>query len=200
MAGSSFVSQIHFPFSWTEVARAIWQKYPNPMAQHVISVDVLERSVDQNGLIRTERIIGVEQNAPRWVLKLIGSDSHTFVREVTFIVPHIPHLDQHPAVLQASINLSLAKVLTCHERISYLPNSEVLTSAFDSIALTSPSTTFHQLATFIAKGKLAKGQAWEAVGKRVEKVSVDRFDSNASVGRQGFEFVLNQLYGNRTPP
>lgn len=47
------------------------KKYPNPHATHVVSVDAVERSVDpQTGVLRSERIIGVQQGAPKWITKV----------------------------------------------------------------------------------------------------------------------------------
>ena len=182
---TSFASEASYPFHWADIARAVWAKYPNPLAEHVRSVDTISRTIDDRGVIRTERIIGVEQGAPRWVMKvpsflstpevrnvnganvqLVGGGKETYVREITFIVPHLGEdgagAHQPPAVLQASINLSMGKILTCHERISYIP-------------LSPSSTMFSQLATFTARGTIARGQTWESVGKRVERVSVDRY-------------------------
>ena len=47
------------------------RKYPNPFATHVHSVDTLSRTVDpETGIIRSERIIGVQQGAPKWITKV----------------------------------------------------------------------------------------------------------------------------------
>lgn len=47
------------------------RKYPNPFATHVHSVDTLSRTVDPvTGIIRSERIIGVQQGAPKWITKV----------------------------------------------------------------------------------------------------------------------------------
>lgn len=47
------------------------RKYPNPYATHVHSVDTLSRTMDtETGVIRTERIIGVQQGAPKWITKV----------------------------------------------------------------------------------------------------------------------------------
>ena len=32
---------------WTDVTNAIWQKYPNPFAAHVLSSDVIDRYLDK---------------------------------------------------------------------------------------------------------------------------------------------------------
>ena len=53
------------------VVIGMWHKYPNPHCSHVITVDVLDRSVDPNtGVIRTERILGCQQKAPMWIVKV----------------------------------------------------------------------------------------------------------------------------------
>ena len=49
----------------------LFKKYPNPYATHVQSVDTINRSVDpETGVIRSERIVGVQQGAPRWITKV----------------------------------------------------------------------------------------------------------------------------------
>lgn len=55
-------------YNFNQVASVLFQKYPNDYASHVVSVDILDRTVDpETGVVRSERIIGVKQPAPRWV-------------------------------------------------------------------------------------------------------------------------------------
>jgi hypothetical protein len=103
-----FTTEFSFPFPWPALAFAVINKYPNPLAPHVISIDVLERSFLPDGTIRSERVIGVQQDSPGWVnrvslmstfghrcaqadgfplLQLLGSQDVTYVREVSFVVP-----------------------------------------------------------------------------------------------------------------
>lgn len=66
---------------WSHVVIGMWRKYPNPKCSHVVSVDVVDRSVDpETGIIRTERILGCKQKAPRWIVK---------VRRVPYISPFV---------------------------------------------------------------------------------------------------------------
>jgi hypothetical protein len=56
---------------WSHVVIGMWHKYPNPKCSHVVSVDVLDRSVDpETGIIRTERVLGCKQKSPTWILKV----------------------------------------------------------------------------------------------------------------------------------
>ncbi len=49
----------------------MWHKYPNPHCSHVVTVDVIDRSIDPvTGLIRTERVLGCKQRAPIWIVKV----------------------------------------------------------------------------------------------------------------------------------
>ena len=78
------------------------RKYPNPLAKHVYTVDTHSRTVDpETGLIRSERVIGVQQSAPGWIKKLFSLPEMAYVREVVFIDP------ASPSATLMSMNLSL---------------------------------------------------------------------------------------------
>lgn len=56
---------------WHHVVIGMWHKYPNPHCSHVVTIDVVDRSVDPNtGIIRTERILGCKQKTPTWIVKV----------------------------------------------------------------------------------------------------------------------------------
>ena len=49
----------------------VLHKYPNPHAEHVVSMDVIDQTFDaESGLLRLERIIGVKQGAPGWAVRV----------------------------------------------------------------------------------------------------------------------------------
>lgn len=49
----------------------LMRKYPNPYAPHVHTVDTISRTVDPDtGVVRSERILGIQQGAPKWIAKV----------------------------------------------------------------------------------------------------------------------------------
>ncbi|CAG7845877.1 SubName: Full=Related to protein involved in intramitochondrial protein sorting {ECO:0000313/EMBL:CCA77928.1} [Serendipita indica DSM 11827] len=75
----------------------VWRKYPNPQSAHVVSVDVLDRTVDPSTGI------------------ILGGTTDAYVREVS-------HLDPRTGETHVtSVNLSLSQYLTVLEHISYKP-------------------------------------------------------------------------------
>lgn len=59
---------------WSHVVIGMWHKYPNPHCSHVVTIDVLDRTVDpKTGVIRTERVLGCKQKAPTWIVKVCTS-------------------------------------------------------------------------------------------------------------------------------
>lgn len=63
-----------FSHPWSHVVIGMWHKYPNPHCTHVVTVDVLDRTVDpETGIIRTERVLGCKQKAPSWIVKVSRS-------------------------------------------------------------------------------------------------------------------------------
>ena len=64
-----------FEHSWAQVTAANWMKYPNEQCPHVIAVDILDRHIDpETGVLRTERLLTCNQNAPALVLKVCDND------------------------------------------------------------------------------------------------------------------------------
>ncbi|KAK4052194.1 hypothetical protein OIV83_002489 [Microbotryomycetes sp. JL201] len=128
-----FEQEHRFSFPWPAQVFAVLNKYPNPLAPHVVSVDVVDRRMLDDGTIRSERLIGVQQDSPKWINKIIGQPDTTFVREVSFVVPSgepnpqesssttVAHLEP-PKLVMASTNLTLANLMQCRESISYLPH------------------------------------------------------------------------------
>ena len=55
-----------FNFPWHEVVCGFWKRYPNAYSKHVLSEDVLEREVREDGTLRTLRVIAKTNPLPRW--------------------------------------------------------------------------------------------------------------------------------------
>ncbi|KAI9304146.1 PRELI-like family-domain-containing protein [Cunninghamella echinulata] len=166
-----FKSVHDFSYEWNLVSAAQWQKYPNENCPHVQHVDVLNRTVDpETGILTTERLITVEQSAPRFILKLLGGDSRQYVREISVIDPKKKTLQME------SINLTMSNLLSVHENIVYQQHPE-----------DKNRTQFTQQAAITAGSSISR---W---GSLLEDFSLKRFTENASIGREGFAKVLERF-------
>lgn len=85
---------------------AFFLRYPNPFARHVLSVDVLERTVDPNtGRIKTVRLILKRGIVPQWASKFLpvakasgGRGLDAWVLEESVVDPPGWGLDEATAV------------------------------------------------------------------------------------------------------
>lgn len=72
---------------WSIVTLAFFLRYPNPYASHVLSCDVISRSVSPSGSLMTTRLILKRGAMPRWFPKGIVSRAETWVVEETEVDP-----------------------------------------------------------------------------------------------------------------
>ncbi|EJT51909.1 hypothetical protein A1Q1_06862 [Trichosporon asahii var. asahii CBS 2479] len=141
----------------------------------VYNVDTLSRTMDtETGVIRTERIIGVQQGAPKWITKLFNLPETAYVREVVFSDPEGA---DGPSATCMSMNLNLAQYVSCLEYITYTPYPS-------GQGAEAPATLFRQRALMLSQFPTAM------IARRIERASVERFSSNAGIGRKGFDWVL----------
>ncbi|TFY64761.1 hypothetical protein EVG20_g5842 [Dentipellis fragilis] len=166
-----FSQSFNYDHPWAHVVIGMWHKYPNPHCSHVVTVDVVDRSVDpQTGIIRTERILGCKQRAPVWIVKLFGGSEDAFVREISFVDPSTQ------CTTISSVNLSLSQFATCNEMIRYAPAP-------------GGCTTFTQTAEIQARVAM-----WRAAADKLESWLAQRFEQNAQLGKVGFTDVLRKLW------
>ncbi|KAF8949622.1 hypothetical protein CPC16_007232 [Podila verticillata] len=166
-----FEATHRFNHSWAQVTAANWMKYPNEQCPHVIAVDVLDRHVDpETGVLRTERLLTCNQNAPALVLKFLGGSTLSYVRETSELDPKTKKLTMKTQ------NLSMCNVLTINETVTYTVNPQ-----------DENSTLFKQEAQILAGSALSRFSSY------IEDFCLTRFRDNAAVGRAGFEMVLEKL-------
>lgn len=164
-----FDTQSSFPYSWEQVTRANWRKYPNEITTHVKTVDVLRRELDPNtNILRTERLIGVRQPVPLWLTKLLGTDGRAYCREVSEVDVKNGTLTLRTQNLDHSHIVSVMETVV-YRRDPLQPNQRTL---------------FHQKASFHSSLCLRK------LCQSVEDFSVQRFVQNSKLGRAAFEQVL----------
>lgn len=167
-----FASSHTFDYSWDEVSTNNWRKYCpwNDKANHVLAVDTLSRVIDDaTGILRTERLITCKQNAPQWVLTLLGGETTSYVYEVSYVDPNLKK------VTMCSTNMTWSNLLQCRETVIYQ----------EAAGDPQGKTDFKQEAKIIA---LCGG--WQKIRTKIEEASVERFRENAAKGREGFEMVL----------
>ncbi|KIW05369.1 uncharacterized protein PV09_03885 [Verruconis gallopava] len=168
-----FSSTSTFDYDWDHVSTNHWQKYSpwNERCAHVIAVDTLSRSVDEKtGILRTERLITCQQNAPAWLSPFLGNTNTSLVYEVSYIDPTAKKLTL------CSQNMTWSDLLSVRETVSYAP-----------IEGDASKTKFSQQAQITA---MCGG--WQKIKNKIETFTVERFGENAAKGREGFEMVLRR--------
>ncbi|KAF2142500.1 uncharacterized protein K452DRAFT_249244 [Aplosporella prunicola CBS 121167] len=167
-----FSTSHDFDYSWEEVSAANWRKYSpwNEKTPHVIAVDTLARHVDpETGILRTERLITCKQSTPKWLNSFLGGQDVSHVYETSYVDP------RNKKVTMCSMNMTWSDLLSVRETVVYKPTASAPRSR----------TTFEQNAQIIA---MCGG--WQKVKNSIEQFTVDRFQQNATKGREGFEMVL----------
>lgn len=170
-----------FPFPWQTLTSANWRKYPNEKAQHVVSCDVIDRYVDKNGVLYTERLIQCRQPTPSFLRRLFSqspnqpnTEHNAFFREISLLDPVGQEYEA------TTINLSMTNICIVEEQCSFKPDPACPT----------------ENTLFIQRGHVTASVASfsiSALGRLVEEAAVSRFYANADKGQQALTMVVDRL-------
>ncbi|RSH91361.1 hypothetical protein EHS25_009660 [Saitozyma podzolica] len=174
-----FENDIIYDYSPAHTLNYLHRKYPNPFATHVVSVDTIDRRIDpDSGHMRSERVIGVKQGAPKWITK-VSRDAHP---------PGSPAAVSTPARRIRSRDRLCGPGRTQRDGDERQPEPGAIClityTPYPRHSANPKQTLFHQHALLLSAFPTAM------IARRIEKASLDRFGSNAGVGKQGFEWVL----------
>merc|ERR1712141_879979 len=106
-----------FSHPWETIVQAAWRKYPNPINPNVTGLDVIDREVDSNGILKTHRLMSTSWGMPGWAQAIIG-DNRAYVSEHSEVDPR-----QKVFSLQ-SRNISGSNIVTVQEKLTYTPHPE----------------------------------------------------------------------------
>lgn len=165
-----WTSEYIFQHPWETVVNAAWQKYPNPINQSVVGVDVVDRFVDQNGILKTHRLLSTSWGLQPWVTKIVGMDRTCFASEVSEVDPHSKRM-----TLQTR-NLTFCNIVSIDENLTYCPHPT-----------NKSSTLLKQEAIVNVKGI--------PLSSYLEGILTDTISRNAGKGRQAMEWVIGKLKG-----
>ncbi|XP_022345690.2 PRELI domain containing protein 3A-like isoform X2 [Crassostrea virginica] len=165
---SSWSSEHIFEHPWEDVVRAAFRKYPNPCNPAVKGVDVVDRRVCPKGTIQSHRLLSTEFPLPDVAARIIGTPDRNFISEHSTLNP------THKLFKLESRNLTLGHLVTVHEHLEYYPHPE-----------DRSKTCLRQKSTVRVNVPFLSGY--------LEKLLIENFEKNAQKGRNGIEWVMNQI-------
>ncbi|NXY60787.1 PLD3A protein, partial [Callaeas wilsoni] len=162
--GSSF-----YRHPWDTVIKAAMRKYPNPMNPCVVGVDVLDRSLDNQGRLHSHRLLSTEWGLPSIVKAILGTS-----RTLTYIEEHSVVDPVEKKMELCSTNITLTNLVSVDERLVYTPHPE-----------NPEKTVLTQEAIITVKGI--------SLSSYLESLMANTISSNARKGRDALEWVISKL-------
>ncbi|NXO67295.1 PLD3A protein, partial [Phainopepla nitens] len=154
---------------WDTVIKAAMRKYPNPMNPCVVGVDVLDRSLDNQGRLHSHRLLSTEWGLPGIVKAILGtSRTLTYIEERSVVDPVEKKMEL------CSTNITLTNLVSVDERLVYTPHPE-----------NPEKTVLTQEAIITVKGI--------SLSSYLESLMANTISSNARKGRDALEWVISKL-------
>ncbi|NXF20059.1 PLD3A protein, partial [Rhodinocichla rosea] len=154
---------------WDTVIKAAMRKYPNPMNPCVVGVDVLDRSLDNQGRLHSHRLLSTEWGLPSIVKAILGTS-----RTLTYIEEHSVVDPVEKKMELCSTNITLTNLVSVDERLVYTPHPE-----------NPEKTVLTQEAIITVKGI--------SLSSYLESLMANTISSNARKGRDALEWVISRL-------
>ncbi|XP_053101004.1 PRELI domain containing protein 3A isoform X1 [Hemicordylus capensis] len=162
-------SEHEFGHPWDTVIKAAMRKYPNPMNPSVVGVDVLDRSLDNQGRLHSHRLLSTEWGLPSIVKAILGTS-----RTVTYIKEHSVVDPVEKKMVLSSTNITLTNLVSVDERLVYTPHPE-----------DPEKTVLTQEAIITVRGV--------SLSSYLESLMASTISSNARKGREALEWVIGEL-------
>eukprot|EP00095_Tigriopus_kingsejongensis_P005385 snap_masked-scaffold770_size100439-processed-gene-0.5 protein:Tk05385 transcript:snap_masked-scaffold770_size100439-processed-gene-0.5-mRNA-1 annotation:"slowmo homolog 2" len=113
-----WTSEHVFAHNWETVTQGQWRKYPNPHNTAVMGTDVVERRVDEAGVMHSRRLIASDWGLAPWVQRLIGANQVCYAHEYSRVDPARQLMEME------SVNLTFCSFVSMQERMSYRPHPQ----------------------------------------------------------------------------
>lgn len=158
-------STIHYhDFDWKKVASTYWKRYPNPNSSHVFSEDLIEAEMDQNGVLRTKRLIMKTNKLPSW-------GEHLFSTRKVFLIEEAVIQPEKMTIYTRNLNLRLFMGTT--EKMTLTPETDAKTKVLKEVWIESEIY---------------------GLRSAIKSFGIDRFKKNCLKATEGFDWVLRKAF------
>ena len=162
-----------FQNDFSSVTGAIFNRYPNPLAPHVVSIDTLSRKIDAQGNLLTTRLIKKQGRLPRWIEYVIGSRvTESWMIEYSIVDPKRLILRTYKK------NLDHVRILQVEEYTTYSYDDRNKNTVVRS------------------KVRFSGGGFSSSLRSKLEDWSKRRFDESVKKSRQGMQLVIQKIEEN----
>ncbi|EMG49276.1 UPS1 Protein UPS1 [Candida maltosa Xu316] len=161
-----FENKHEFNFDFETTSLAYFNRYPNPYAKHVLSIDTIECFIDAKGQLNTTRLIVKTGRLPNFIKPLLGNNLNSWIIEKSLINP------QKKTLLTYTSNLDHRKFIRVEEYLKYKSIGDELTSLESKVKFSSNLFGFKQ---------------------KIEQWSHNRFSTNIKNSREGLLYVMMNL-------
>jgi len=158
------------PYSFDQVAHAIFQRYPNPFASHVLSEDTVYREIINGTTLYTRRFLTKTNKIPKWGERWLSG----FRRTVPLLEEsYVDTKDR--TIVTYTRNVGLSNFMTAIERVEYKACQD------------NPHHT------------VAVKQAWVesnfyGLRSAIKNFGIERFKVNCVKATEGFNHVLEKFH------
>jgi len=165
-----FNTEHRHPFSYDQVAHAIFQRYPNPFASHVLSEDTVHREIINGTTLYSRRFLTKTNKLPKWGEKWMSR----FTRTVPLLEESFVDNKERTITIYTR-NVGLSNFMTAIEKVVYkaCPDNPNTTVAFKQAWVES---NFYGLRTAI------------------KNFGIERFKTNCVKATEGFNHVLERVH------
>lgn len=164
-----YKSSHDYNFSFETVSLALFNKYPNPYASHVESVDTISREILPGGQLRSIRLIRKRGRLPKWAAPFLGKISHSWIYELSVIDPKNKEMKCYQR------NLDHTRVIRVEEYTSYSSIDEENTRVDFNVKFSSGFKKF-------------------GINTRIEDWSHNKFIENINNTRHGMSYVMKNCH------
>ena len=177
---SSFRCVVAYSYPWASCIQAFFLRYPNPLATHVLSVDVLDRKVEQRTkndmpkpVLCTTRLILKQGSLPSWAPKGIIKNTQSWVLEESEVDLSAQDKDSPRTMSIWTQNLDHTTVMTVTERMRFTETPK------DTICHT--------------RGDIRSFVSLAVLRWRIEKFGFKRYIAHHATAREGLTWAIQHL-------
>jgi len=174
MAAHYYNTEHVHPYSWDQVAEAIFQRYPNPFARHVLSEDTVHRELLTGGTLYTRRFITKTNKVPSWGEK------------------YLSRLARKVPLMEESFIDTKEKIITLYTRS--VGFGAFMTATEKVVYQADPDNPDHTVAVKSAWVE----SSFYGLRSAIKNFGIERFKKNCVKATEGFNHVLERFHRQQT--